>query len=350
MPLVSCLVSEDNETLREDIYRMGPVRIAGTGSYVPEKILTNQDLGKMVDTTDEWIVQRTGIRQRRIAEPDENTSDLAKEASLKALDAAATAPEELELIIVATITPDTCCPSAANHLQAKLGANNAVSFDITAACTGFIFALSTAEQYLKNGQYKNALIVGSEVLSRTVNWKDRTSCILWGDASGAVVVNKLEKGAEILSTHIHSDGSAGGNLLLPGGGSSTTPISCESVEKGLHYLRLIDANKTFKLAIKRFAESCQETAAYNGYSMSDIDLIIPHQANLRIIHALAEKLKFPKDKILVNIDLYGNSSAATVPLGLDQAVRSGRIRPGHRVLLTAFGGGLTWGSSLVVWH
>lgn len=329
---------------------MASIRIAGTGSYVPHTVLTNHDLEKMVDTTDEWIVQRTGIRQRRIAEPHENTSDLAKEASLKALEAAATAPEELELIIVATITPDTCCPSAANHLQAKLGARNAVSFDITAGCTGFIFALSTAEQYLKNGQYQNALIVGSEVLSRTVNWKDRTSCILWGDASGAVVVNKSEKGAEVLSTHIHSDGSAGANLLLPGGGSSTTPISCKSVEKGLHYLRLIDANKTFKLAIKRFAESCQETAAYNGYSVSDIDLIIPHQANLRIIHALAEKLKFPKDKIFVNIDQYGNSSAATVPLGLDQAVRSGRIRPGYRVLLTAFGGGLTWGSSLVVWH
>lgn len=329
---------------------MGSIRIAGTGSYVPERVLTNHDLEKMVDTTDEWIVQRTGIRERRIAEPHVNTSDLAQEASLKALEAANLTPDELELIIVATITPDTCCPSAANRLQAKLGAKNAVSFDITAACTGFIFALSTAAQYLKNGEYENALIVASEVLSRTVDWTDRASCVLWGDAAGAVVLNQSKKGAEVLSTHIHSDGSAGSNLLLPGGGSSTTPISRESVDEGLHYLKLINGNKTFKVAVKRFAESCQETAAYNGYSMSDIDLIIPHQANLRIIHAFAERLKFPKEKVFVNIDRYGNSSAASVPLALDQAVRSGQIQPAHKVLLTAFGGGLTWGSSLIRWH
>ncbi len=294
-----------------------PIRIVGTGSYVPEKVLTNYDLQKMVDTTDEWIVQRTGIRERRIAEPHTNTSDLAKEASLRALEAAQMEPDELDLIVMATITPDTCCPAAANWLQGKLGARKAVTFDVVAACTGFIFALSTAEQYLKNGQYNNALVVASEVLSRTVNWQDRTNCILWGDAAGAAVLNKSEQGPTLLSTHIHSDGSAGTNLLLPGGGSSTTPISQTSVEKGLHYLKLIDANRSFKVAVKRFAESCEEAAAHNGYTMSEIDVIVPHQANLRIIHAFADRIRVPKEKVFVNIDRYGNSSAATVPLALD---------------------------------
>jgi 3-oxoacyl-[acyl-carrier-protein] synthase-3 len=329
---------------------MAPIRIVGTGSYVPDQVLTNHDLETMVDTTDEWIVQRTGIKERRIAEAHMNTSDLAEQASVRALDAAGMSPEELDLIITATITPDTCCPSASNWLQAKLGAQNAVAFDVTAACTGFIFALSVAEQYLKNGAYKNALVIGAELLSRTINWKDRTSCILWGDAAGAAVLKNSTSGAELLSTHMHSDGAAGNNLLLPGGGSSTTPISEDSVKKGLHYLKLIDANKTFKVAVKRFVESCEEAAAHNGCAMSDIDLIIPHQANLRIILAFAEKLSIPREKVFVNIDRYGNSSAATVPLALDQAARSGRIQPGHKVILTAFGGGLTWGSAFIHWH
>jgi 3-oxoacyl-[acyl-carrier-protein] synthase-3 len=329
---------------------MAPIRIVGTGSHVPDQVLSNYDLEAMVHTTDEWIVQRTGIRERRIAEAHMNTSDLAEQASARALEAAGMSPEELELIITATITPDTCCPSMSNWLQAKLGAQNAVAFDVTAACTGFIFALSAADQYLKNGSYRNALVVGAELLSRTVDWKDRTSCILWGDAAGAAVLQHSTRGAELLSTHIHSDGAAGSNLLLPGGGSSTTPISEDSVRKGLHYLKLINANKTFRVAVKRFAESSEEAAAFNGYAMSDIDLVIPHQANLRILLAFAEKLKIPREKIFVNIDRYGNSSAATVPLALDQAVRSGRIQPGHKVILTAFGGGLTWGSAFIHWH
>jgi 3-oxoacyl-[acyl-carrier-protein] synthase-3 len=304
----------------------------------------------MVDTSDEWIVQRTGIRERRIADPDQAVSDLAKEASLKALEAANMGPEELDMIILATITPDTCCPAAANWLQAKLGATNAVAYDVTAACTGFIFALSNAEQYLQNGRYDNALVIGSEVISRTVNWKDRGSCILWGDASGAAIVSKSRNGAEVLSTHIHSDGRGGRNLLLPGGGSTTTPICQESVEKGLHALKMIDANKTFKVAVKRFAEACEEAAAANGVSVSDVDLIIPHQANLRIIHALVARLKVAPEKVYVNIEKYGNSSAATIPLALDQAVRSGRIQPGDNVVLTAFGGGLTWGSAFIRWQ
>ena len=329
---------------------MGSVRIVGTGSYVPENVLTNFDLEKTLDTSDEWIVQRTGIKERRLANPEQATSDLAKEASLKALQAAGTAPEDLDLIVLATITPDTCCPAAANWLQAKLGARRAVSFDITAACTGFIFALSNAYQYLNNGQYGNALVVAAEVLTRTVDWNDRASCILWGDAAGAVVLKNSGKGAELMSIHIHSDGSAGGNLLLPGGGSATTPITRASVEEGRHSLTMIEPNKTFKVAVKRFAESCEEAAFHNGYEVGDADLIIPHQANLRIIHAVADRLKFPREKVIVNIDKYGNSSAATVPVSLDEALRSGRIRPGNKVILAAFGGGLTWGSAFIRWQ
>ena len=329
---------------------MTAIRIVGTGSCVPEKILTNHDLEKMVDTTDEWIVQRTGIRERRIADPDKNTSDLAKEASMRALEQAGMIPEELDLIILATITPDTCCPASSNWLQGKLGAKNAVSFDVTAACTGFVFGLSIAEQYLKSGQFKTALVVGAEVLSRSTNWKDRTSCILWSDAAGAVVLSRSEQGAALRSTHIHSDGLAGDSLLLPGGGSSTTPITPDSAEKGVHLLRLTNANRTFKVAVKRFAEAIEEAAAHNEWSVSEIDMIIPHQANLRILHAFTERLKIPKEKVFVNVDRYGNSSAATVPLALDQAVRSGKIQSGNKVILAAFGGGLTWASAFVQWH
>jgi 3-oxoacyl-[acyl-carrier-protein] synthase-3 len=329
---------------------MGSIRIAGTGSYVPEKVLTNYDLEKMLETTAEWIVQRTGIKERRIADPKQATSDLAKEASFKALEAANMSAEEVQLLILATITPDTCCPAAANWLQAKVGAHNAVSFDITAACTGFIFALSTAEQYLKNGQYSNALVVASEVLSRTLNWQDRSSCILWGDAAGAVVLKKSDLGPEVSSIHIHSDGRHGRNLLLPSGGSATTPITETSVKEGRHDLAMIEPNRTFKVAVKRFAESCEEAAAKNGCEVADVDLIIPHQANLRIIRAVADRLKVPHEKVFVNIEKYGNSSAATIPLALDEVVRSGRLNPGHKVILTGFGGGLTWGSAFIHWH
>jgi 3-oxoacyl-[acyl-carrier-protein] synthase-3 len=312
--------------------------------------LTNQELEKMVDTTDEWIVQRTGIRERRIADPDKNTSDLAKEAAMRALEQAGMPPEELDLIIMATITPDTCCPAASNWLQGKLGAKHAVSFDVTAACSGFLFGLSIAEQYMKNAQYETALVVGAEVLSRATNWKDRTSCILWADAAGAVVLSRSEQGAALMSTHIHSDGTAGESLLLPGGGSSTTPITPDSAEKGVHLLRLTNANRTFKVAVKRFAEAIEEAAAHNGCSVSDIDMIIPHQANLRILHAFADRLKIPREKVFVNVDHYGNSSAATIPLALDQAVRSGKIQSGNRVVLSSFGGGLTWASAFVKWQ
>ncbi len=328
---------------------MKRIGIVGTGSYLPEKVLTNYDLEKFLDTSDEWIYTRTGIKQRRVAAPDQAASDLAKVASERALEAAGMVPEELELIIMATITPDTHCPSGANWLEAKLGAVNAVSMDITAACTGFIFALSVAEQYLKNGTYRNALVVASEVMTRTLDWTDRTTCILWGDGAGAVILKEVEDDRGILSIHIHTDGAHGDTLLLPGGGSKTTPISHESVDRKLHVLKMIEANQSFKVAVKRFTEACEEALAHNGVDISDVKVIIPHQANLRILQAMAKRLNIPMDKVYVNIEHYGNISSATVPIALDEAVRDGTIQKGDLVLLTAFGGGLTWGSSLIRW-
>jgi 3-oxoacyl-[acyl-carrier-protein] synthase-3 len=328
---------------------MKRIGIVGTGSYVPEKVLTNYDLEKILDTSDEWIYTRTGIKERRVAAPDQAASDLAKIASERALEAAGMRPEEIELIIMATITPDTHCPAGANWLEAKLGAVNAVSMDVTAACSGFIFALSVAEQYLKNGVFKNALVVASEVMTRTVDWTDRTSCILWGDGAGAVVLKEVSDGSGILSIHIHTDGSNGDTLLLPGGGSKTTPISHESVDKKLHYLKMIEANQSFKVAVRKFAEACEEALNYNGVTLDQIKLIIPHQANLRILQGMAKQLGISMDKVFVNIDRYGNMSSATVPVALDEAVRKGLIQKGDLVLLTAFGGGLTWGSALIRW-
>jgi len=326
------------------------VRILGTGSYVPPKVLSNLDLQKMgLDTTDEWIIQRTGVRERRIAEPDVTAADLGYEASLKALDMAGMTAKDVDLIILATITPDTCCPSGANWLEAKLGAPQAVSFDITAACSGFIFGLSVAEQYLKTGTYKNILVVASEVMTRTVNWKDRTTCILWGDGAGAAVVAMGSEGPEILSTHIHSDGENGQDLLMPGGGSKTTPISHESVDKGLHVLNMIEANASFRVAVRRFIESIKEAAQFNNIAVEDISWFIPHQANLRMFQSMAKTLKIPFEKFYVTLHKYGNISSASCAIAFDEAVRDGSIKKNDLICLPVFGGGLTWGSALIRW-
>jgi len=323
--------------------------IIGTGSYLPEKVMTNFDIEKFLDTSDEWIYTRTGIKARRIAEPDVATSDLCKRASERAMEAAGVKPDDIDLIILATITPDTHCPAGSNWLEAKLGCTMAVSFDITAACSGFIFALHVADKLIRAGVNKKALVVAGEIMSRVVNWKERESCILWGDGAGAAVITETEGGAEIVSTHIHTDGASGDTLLMPGGGSKTTPISYESVDKGLHNLKMIEANKSFKVAVSRFAEACEEALNVNGYSIEDADVIIPHQANLRILQGMAKKLRVPIEKIYMTIEKYGNISSATVPIALDEAVRDGTIGKGSRVVLTAFGGGLTWGSSLIRW-
>jgi len=329
---------------------METIRILGTGSYVPPKKLTNFDLQKMgLDTTDEWIVQRTGVKERRIAEPDVNTSDLSLEASLKALDMAGMKAKDLDLIIVGTITPDTCCPSAANWLQAKLDAPDAVAFDVTAACSGFIFGLNVASQYLKTGSCKHILVVGAEIMSRTLNWKDRKTCILWGDGAGAAILTLGNEGHEILSTHIHSDGKNGQDLLLPGGGSKTTPISHESVDKGLHFLNMIEANISFRVAVRHFVDAIKEAAAFNNVTVEDIDWFIPHQANIRMFRSMAKSIKISMDKFYVTLNKYGNISSASCAIAFDEAVRSGSIKEGNLICLPVFGGGLTWGSALIRW-
>lgn len=328
---------------------MKRLAIVGTGSYVPEQVMTNFDIERFLDTSDEWIYTRTGIKERRIADKDAATSDLCKVACERALAAAGLTADDIDLIVLATITPDTHCPAGANWLEAKLGCTRAVSFDVTAACSGFIFALHVADKLIRAGANKKALVVAGEIMSRVVNWRERESCILWGDGAGAAVVTESEQGAEILSTHIHSDGASGDTLLMPGGGSKTTPISYESVDKGLHFLKMIEANKSFKVAVNRFAEACEEAAGFSGYSVADVDVIVPHQANMRIIQGMAKKLAAPMEKVYITIEKYGNISSATVPIALDEAVRDGTISKGKLVLLTAFGGGLTWGSSLVRW-
>jgi len=263
-----------------------------------------------------------------------------------------TTAEDLDLIILATMTPDTACPAGANWLEAKLGADRAVSFDVVAACSGFIFALSVAEHYLRGGTYRNALVVASEIMSRTLDWTDRESCILWGDGAGAAVLEAVDADGdihEVISTHIHSDGAGGENLLLPGGGSRTTPISHESVDKKLHSLRMIKANESVRVAVKCFSEACEEAVSHNGYGMSDIKWIIPHQANIRILQSMAKRLNVSMEKVCLTIEKFANISSATVPITLDSAIREGSIQGGDLICLTAFGGGLTWASSLIKW-
>ena len=330
---------------------MDSIKILGTGSYLPATVLTNLDLENSgLDITDEWIVQRTGVSERRIANPEESTSDLALKASQNALVTAGLAPADIDLIIAATITPDTCCPSAANWLQAKLDAPQAVTFDITAACSGFIFALNVAEQYLKNKTYKNVLVVAAEVMSRTVNWQDRSTCIFWGDGAGAILLTYDDNtGHQILSTHVRTDGAHGQDLLLPGGGSSTTPISHESVDKGLHYLNMIEASLSFRVAVKGFIESIRLAAESNKIEIEDISWFIPHQANIRMFQNISKSLKIPFDRFYLNLQKYGNISSASCAIALDEAIRDGSIQDKDLVCLPVFGGGLTWGSALIQW-
>ncbi len=329
---------------------MESIRILGTGSYLPSNVLTNFDLQNMgLDTTDEWIVQRTGVSERRIADPDMATSDLGYHASRNALEMAGMTAKDIDLIIVATITPDTCCPSAANWLQAKLEAPQAVTFDVTAACSGFIFGLNVAEQYLKNKTFQTVLVVAAEVMSRTLDWKDRRTCILWGDGGGAAVLTLGNEGHEILSTHVHTDGANGEDLLMPGGGSKTTPISHESVDKGLHHLNMIEANLSFRIAVRRFMESIKEAAEFNNIDVEDINWFIPHQANIRMFQNISKSLKIPFERFYLTLQKYGNISSASCAITLDEAVRDGSIKPKDLICLPVFGGGLTWGSALIRW-
>jgi 3-oxoacyl-[acyl-carrier-protein] synthase-3 len=322
-------------------------RITGTGSYVPGKIITNHDLEKLVDTSDDWITERTGIKERRIVEKGQTTSDLAYEASRKALKAAGLGANELDLILIATTTPDMLMPNLGCVVQNKLGAKKAAAFDIYAACSGFLYGLSVADAFIKSGMYRNILLVGAEVLSRFTDWEDRTTCILFGDGAGAVVIQRHAGKHGVLSTHLHSDGSLGDLLYLPAGGAQH-PATHETIHKRMHYIKM-KGNETFKAAVLALEGVVQETLAYNKVKPEEIDFLIPHQANLRIIQAMAQRLKMPMDKVVVTLPKYGNTSAASIPMALDIAVRDGRIKENHLLLFEAFGGGLTWASALVRW-
>lgn len=322
-------------------------RIIGVGSYVPKKILTNHDLEKMVDTSNEWILDRTGIRERRIASEDEATSDLAFRASQVALKDAGIKPGDLDFIIVATVTPDMLFPSSACLVQQKLGVEGIFAFDISAACSGFVYALSVADQYIKSGLYRTGLVIGAEVFSRLVDWTDRSTCVLFGDGAGAAVLQADNGARGIISTHLHSDGTLWDLLYVPGGGSRNPP-SEGMLQNRLQYIKM-RGNETFKVAVNTLSESIREVLKYNGLTPEDIKLFIPHQANLRIIQAVGKKLNIPMGKFKVNLDLYGNTSAASIPIALHEAVKEGMVGDGDYVLLEAFGGGLTWGAALIKW-
>lgn len=322
-------------------------RIIGTGSYAPKKVVTNHDLAKVLDTSDEWITERTGIKQRHIADKGETTSDLGYEASVRALKAAKLSAHDLDLIIVATMSPDSVMPSTGCILQEKLGAKKAAAFDMFAACSGFIYGLSIANAFIKSGIYQNVLVVGSEVLSRFVDWEDRTTCVLFGDGAGAVVLQRSTGKHGILSTHMHSDGSLANILALPAGGA-THPPSAETLHKRMHYITM-KGNEVFKSAVRALGEVAQEALDFNKIKHEDLDFLIPHQANLRIIQAMAQRLKMPMEKVVLTLPQYGNTSAASIPMAMDEAVRDGRIKENDLILLEAFGGGLTWGASLIRW-
>jgi 3-oxoacyl-[acyl-carrier-protein] synthase-3 len=315
-------------------------RIVGTGSYLPEKVLTNRDLEGKIDTTDEWIYSRTGIRQRHIAADGESTSDLALQASRKALAAAGITPADLDLIVVATTTPDMVFPSTACILQAKLGARNCPAFDVQAVCSGFIYGVSTADHFVRSGQYRHVLVVGAETYSRILDWTDRGTCVLFGDGAGAVVLRR-DSAPGILSTRLHADGAYADMLTVPG-------TVCGGQVSGRPLLQM-DGPGVFRFAVKVLDEIVAETLAASGLQKTDIDWLVPHQANIRIIQATAKKLGMSMEKIVVTVDRHANTSAASIPLALDEAARDGRIRAGQHVLMEAIGGGFTWGAVLAKW-
>jgi 3-oxoacyl-[acyl-carrier-protein] synthase-3 len=322
-------------------------RIIATGSYLPEGVIANRDLEKIVDTSDEWIIERTGIRERRIATGKQAASDLAFEAATVALKRAHLKARDLDLIIVATVTADMPFPSTACVLQSRLGAKNAAAFDVNAACSGFIYGLHIANGLIKSELHSRILLVGAETLSKVTDWQDRSTCVLFGDGAGAVIIEQTKEKRGIFSTHIHSDGDLGDFIALPGGGSRH-PCSQESIRKKLHFIKM-RGNETFKVAVRTLEELAVKTLQENNLDPSRLSLLIPHQANIRIIQATAKRLGMPEEKVFVNIERYGNTSAASIPIALDEAVQSQRVKDGDFLLLEAFGGGLTWASSLIRW-
>ncbi|MBI5484689.1 MAG: ketoacyl-ACP synthase III [Deltaproteobacteria bacterium] len=322
-------------------------KITGTGSALPAKILTNADLALMVDTSDEWITTRSGIKERRISSDGEYTSTFAIEAARNALAMAKISPEELDLIILGTVTPDFPFPSTACIIQNELGAHKAVAFDVSAACSGFIYGLSIADSFIRSGRSRKALVIGAEVLSRIVDWKDRNTCILFGDGAGAAVIEASVDQDGIRSTHIFSNGACWELLYQPGSGSRN-PAADPATDPASFFIRM-EGNEVYKHAVRGMEEAAMAALDANGIAASDISLFIPHQANRRIIDAIAKRLDLGADKVFVNLHRYGNTSSASIPIALDEANRNGRIAPGDLILLDAFGGGFTYGSALIRW-
>ena len=327
---------------------MQRTQIIGTGAYAPEKIVTNKDLEKVVETSDEWIFERTGIRERRMAADGENTSDMAVKAAIRALEMAKTRAEDLDLIIVGTISPDMPMPSCAAFVQAKLGAKKAVAFDLSAACAGSLYAMSIADQYIKSGTFKRALVIGVELLTRIIDWKDRNTCVLFGDAAGAMVLGPSsdpERG--ILSTHLHTDGTQADILTIPGGGSRH-PQSEDVLKNNLHKVHM-NGREIYKFAVRALPEAVLEALAFNKLLSTDVTHVIAHQANIRIIESVMERLGLPMEKCWLNIAKYGNTSSASLPTTLDEANRAGRLKQGDLIAMMAIGAGMAWGSALVRW-
>ncbi|WP_068496450.1 beta-ketoacyl-ACP synthase III [Paenibacillus kribbensis] len=327
--------------------KLRPVGVIGTGKYVPEKILTNKDLEAMVETSDEWIVSRTGIQERHIAAPEQATSDLAYEAAIKALKSAGMTAEDLDLIIVATVTPDMAFPSTACILQDKLGAKGAAAFDLSAACSGFVYGLATATSFIKTGIYNNALIIGADCLSRITDYTDRNTCVLFGDGAGAVVIGEVPEGRGFQSFDLGAEG-AGGSLLNLAAGGSRLPASADTLENKQHYIYM-NGREVFKFAVRVMGTATVDVLEKAGLTKDDIDLFVPHQANIRIIQSAMQRLDLPEEKVVINVNKYANTSAASIPLALVEAAEEGRMKEGDRVLMVGFGGGLTWGASVLVW-
>lgn len=324
-----------------------PAGIIGVGSYTPPRVLTNSDLEKMVDTSDEWIRTRTGISERRIADADTASSDLALQASRAALASAGLQPEDIQLVIVATITPDMQFPCTASLLQHALGAPGAAAFDLSVGCTGFVYALAVASAMVSAGVYRHVVVTAAETLSKITDWEDRRTCVLFGDGAGSVVVGPAEEGHGILSYCLGNEGEGQEHLVLPGGGSRH-PATAETVANRMHYLRMNGA-EVFKFAVRAMVDSSEKAVQEAGLRLDDIDYVIPHQANLRIVDAAAKRLNIPFERFARNGDRYGNTSAATIPLALDEAVKAGTVKPGMNLLLSSFGAGLSWGSMVLRW-
>lgn len=324
------------------------VGIVGMGSYLPEKNLTNHDLEKIVDTSDKWIVERTGIEARRIADESEATSDLSTIAAERALEDANLKAEDIDLIILATITGDYVFPSTACIVQKNIGAINAAAFDINAGCSGFIYGMTMAEGFIKSGMYEKILVIGAETLSRVINWEDRNTCVLFGDGAGACILDRCEDGYGILASHMGSDGTKG-EVLMQEAGGSRLPASIETVEEKLHSIYM-DGKEVFRFAVRVMDRATKHILEKAKLEVKDIDLLVPHQANTRIIDSASKKLKLEKEKIYVNLNKYGNTSAASVPIALDEAIKENRLKKGDNLLLVAFGAGLTWASMAIKWN